>query len=101
MPRFAVRPTDLGDAAALTSGDAAALDTARRLVRTAALQAAEALGPDGGPVCSGVEGYAQVESTVADALAEACGVLSNALRTAGVGYASADAAVGFGLGGGP
>src|SRR6478735_6447467 len=100
MPRYAVRPDDLGDAAALTATDEPALRDASRLVGAAADGAVAALGLEAGTLAAAVESYAQVERAVAAALTEAAGILSAALADAAVGYARADSSVGAGLGGG-
>ena len=100
MPRYAVHPDDLEAAAALTTGDRSALAAAGRLVATACRGAVASLGPGGGAIVAAVEGYGQVESAVADALAEAVEALSGGLAAAAEGYARADsaAAAGFGAG---
>ena len=90
MPRFAVLPHDVGDTAALTAGEASALDAVRRLVLAGSSEAVGALGPADSVLVSAVEGYGQVEAAVVAALAEAAGLLSGALAAAAVAYASAD-----------
>lgn len=105
MPRFAVHPDDLGDAAALSGSEVSSLETARRLVMCATGEAVGALDPADGVLAAAVEGYGQVESAVACALAEAAVVLSGALASGAVAYARADSggALGFETvyGGGP
>ncbi|MEP6651112.1 MAG: hypothetical protein ABJA74_14565 [Lapillicoccus sp.] len=106
MPRYAVRPDDLGDAAALTAVDGPPLDAVRRLVAVAAGEAGAALGLAGAALAAAVEGYGQVEATVAVALAEAAGIISAGLASAASEYARADSAgalafAGTSPGGGP
>jgi len=105
MPRFAVRPDHLGDAAALSGSEVSSLETARRLVVYATGEAVGALDPADGVLAAAVEGYGQVESAVASALSEAAVILSDALGFGAVAYARADSggALGFGIvyGGGP
>ena len=96
MPSFAVRPDDLGAAAALTAGDGPALDEVRRLVAAAL---ASASGSIEGSLAAAVEGYGQVESTVAVTLGDARSVLATGLGSAAGAYASTDAAVASGFGG--
>ncbi len=100
MPRYAVHPDDLEIAGALTTHDRSALAAAHRLVAAACRDAVGAIGPGGGPLVTAVEGYGQVESAVADALAEAVEVLAGGLAAAAEGYARADSvgAAGFGVG---
>ena len=102
MPRYAVHPDDLEAAAALTTGDLSAFAAVHRLVAAACRDAVGALGPGNGPLLAAVENYGQVESVVADALAEAVEVLSAGLAAAAEAYARADSvgATGFGVGGG-
>jgi hypothetical protein len=102
MPRYAVHPDDLEAAAALTTGDRSAFAAVHRLVAAACRDAVGALGPGNGPLLAAVENYGQVESVVADALAEAVEVLSAGLAAAAEAYARADSvgATGFGVGGG-
>ena len=100
MPRYAVHPDDLEAAAALTTGDRSAFAAVHRLVAAACRDAVEALGPGKGPLLAAVENYGQVESVVADALAEAVEILSGGLAAAAEGYARADSlgSSGFGVG---
>ena len=90
MPRFAVRPVDLGDAAALSGSAVPSLETARRLVVCATGEAMGALGPGEGAFVAAVEGYGKVESAMASALSEAATVLSGALASGAAAYARAD-----------
>lgn len=90
MPRFAVQPDDLGDAAALSGSEGPWLETARRLVAYATGEAVGALGSADGVLAAAVEGYAHVESVMASALSEAATVLSGALASGAVAYARAD-----------
>jgi hypothetical protein len=99
MPRYAVRPDDLEDAAALTAGDQPALAAARRLVVAAVAEAVAALGVGAGPLTAAVEGFGQVESTAAAALGDAVGVLSTGLGDAAAEYARADSVADAGFGG--
>jgi hypothetical protein len=99
MPRYAVRPDDLGDAAALTATDGSALQDASRLAGAAADGTVAALGGEAGTLAAAVEDYAQVERAVAASLTEAARILSGALAEAAVGYARADSVVGIGFGG--
>ena len=105
MPRFAVHPDDLGDAAALSGSDVPSLETARRLVRCATTEAIGALGLADGVLAAAIEGYGQVESAMASALSEATTVLSLALASGAVAYAGTDSrealALGSVSGGGP
>src|SRR6478752_2448799 len=72
MPRYAVRPDDLEDAAALTAGDAPALAVARRLVAAAVGEAVGSapLAAGGGrlPVLAGWSGDAATAATAELAL---------------------------------
>ena len=95
MPSFAVRPDDLGAAAALTASAGPALDEVRRLVAAAVDLA---LGSTDGALAAAVEGYGRVESAVAMTLGEAVSVLSAGLGVAAGEYASADAAAASGFG---
>ena len=99
MHRYAVRPDDLGDAAALTATDGSALQDASRLAGAAADGTVAALGVEAGTLAAAVEDYAQVERAVAATLTEAARILSGALAEAAVGYARADSVVGVGFGG--
>lgn len=90
MPRFAVRPDDLGDAAALSGSEVCGLETAQRLVGYAHDEAVGALGNADGLLAAAVEGYAHVESVMTSALSEAATVLSSTLASGGVAYARAD-----------
>ena len=75
MPRYAVRPDDLEDAAALTAGDAPELVIAGRLVAAAVAEA------------------------VAATLGDAAGILSAGLGSAAVEYARVDSVAGAVFGG--
>ena len=75
MPRYAVRPDDLEDAAALTAGDAPELVVAGRLVAAAVAEA------------------------VAATLGDAAGILSAGLGSAAVEYARVDSVAGAVFGG--
>jgi hypothetical protein len=99
MPRYAVRPDDLHDAAALTAGDQPALEVAGRLVAAAVAEAVASLGVDGGRLASAVEAFGQVESAAAAALGDAAGILSAGLGSAAVEYARAESVAGAGFGG--
>lgn len=99
MPRYAVSPDDLEDAAALTAGDQPALAVARRLVAAAVAEAVAALGVGAGPLAAAVEGFGQVESAAAAALGDAAQILSRGLNSAAVEYARADSLAGAGFGG--
>ena len=99
MPRYAVRPDDLEDAAALTAGDQPALAVAGRLVAAAVAEAVAALGVGAGPLAAAVEGFGQVECAAADALGDAAGILSAGLGSAAVEYARVDSVAGAGFGG--
>jgi hypothetical protein len=101
MPRYAVHPDDLEAAAALTTGDRSAHAAVHRLVAAACRDAVASLGPGSGPLLTAVEGYGQVESAVADALAEAVEILSGGLVAAAGGYARADSVGAAGFGAGP
>jgi hypothetical protein len=90
MPRFAVHPDDLGDAAVLSGSEVPSLVTARRMVVFATGEAVGALGPGEGALVAAVEGYGQVESAMTSALSEAATVLSGALASGAVAYAGAD-----------
>lgn len=98
MPRFAVSPDDLGDAAALSSSEVGWLATARRLVGCAAGEAVGALSPGDGVLVAAVDGYAQVESAVARALSDAVAMLSGALASGCREYADADSRGALALG---
>jgi hypothetical protein len=93
MPRYAVGPDDLGDAAAVTAGDGPALELVHRLVATAATEARAALDAGAPALSAAVDGYGHVEGAVAAALAEAVGVLSGGLAAAAHGYAQTDSDV--------
>jgi Excreted virulence factor EspC, type VII ESX diderm len=97
MPRFAVRPDDLEDAAALTGSEVPSLDTARRLVALAAGEAVGALGSADSVLAAAVEGYTQVESVMASAISEAATVLSGALASGAGGYARTDSGTALAL----
>ncbi|HEY8306358.1 MAG TPA: type VII secretion target [Lapillicoccus sp.] len=99
MPRYAVRPDDLEDAAALTAGDAPALAAARRLVAAAVAEAVAALGVGAGPLAAAVDGFGQVERVAAATLGDAAGILSAGLGSAAVEYARVDSVAGAGFGG--
>lgn len=92
MPRYAVRPDELADAAGLTGGDGPALEVVRRLVLTAVGQAQAGLGGHAPALSTAVEGYGHVEAAVAAAAGEAVDILSGGLAAAAQGYARADAA---------
>jgi len=97
MPSYAVRPDDLRAAAALTSGDPPRLQEVSRLVAAAT---ASGLGSTDGALAAAVEGYGRVETAVASTLAEALTALTAGLGAAAGAYASTDAAVVSGFGGG-
>jgi hypothetical protein len=97
MPSFAVRPDDVGIAATLTARDGPALDEARRLVSVAV---GSALASSDGVLAAAVQGFGQVETAVLAVLGEATAALAAGLGSAAEAYASADAAVASGLGGG-
>ena len=99
MPRYAVRPDDLEDAAALTAGDAPALAVARRLVVAAVAEAVAALGVGAGPLAAAVDGFGRVETAAAATLGNAAGILSAGLGSAAVEYARVDSVAGAVFGG--
>ena len=105
MPLFAVRPDDLGDAAAVSGGEASSVQAAGRLVAFAASEGVGSLGTADSVLIAALEGYGHVESAVASTLSEAVAVLSRALTSGAAAYAGADSgeavAFGSGYGGGP
>jgi len=98
MPRFAVRPDDLGDAAALSGSEVPSLEAARRLVVSATGEAMGALSPADGVLLTALEGYGHVESAAASALSEAATLLSGVLKSGAAAYAAADSGAALALG---
>ncbi len=92
MPRYAVSPDELSDAAALTAWDGPALEVVRRLVVTAVGQAQAGLGGQAPTLSAAVEGYGHVEGAVLAAVGEAVDILSGGLAAAAHDYTRVDAA---------
>ena len=90
MPQFAVRPDDVGIAAALTADDVAALEATAHLVVAAGREAQAGLGPEAVALTAAVQAYHHVEAVAGSTLAQAADVLHRGLVAASADYAAAE-----------